>query len=287
VHVTLRARLVPAAVLAAIALTATPAAAGKKECAAAYVDAQRTMKSGVLKKAREQLTICARDECMAAIRKDCVTWLDQTNANIPSIVAEAKGPDGKDTMDVRLFVDGELVAEKLDVRAVELEPGTHKLRFEMAGQPPVEQEVILRQGEHNRPVEASFAPKTSTSPTAAAAPETTAPATTAPGKGKPKVLPYVLGGVGVLALGGAGIFWYRAEAGRSTLEDAHCAPNCAGSDVSAIKRDRLVGDIFLGAGVVLVGLAAYFLIAPGKPEAKLAAWETWTRSANLGAGVPF
>ena len=284
---TSRFRVVPAVVVAALALAAPPAHAGKKECATAYVDAQRTMKSGVLKKAREQLTLCAKDDCMAAIRKDCVTWLDQTNANIPSIVAQAKGPDGKDTMDVRLFVDGELVAEKLDVRAVELEPGTHKLRFEMAGQAPVEQEVILRQGEHNRPVEASFAPKEPAAPAATEPAEASAPKASTSAKGKPKVLPYVLGGVGVLALGGAGIFWYRAEAGRSTLEDAHCSPNCAGSDVSAIKRDRLVGDIFLGAGVVLVGLAAYFLIAPGKPEAKLAAWETWTRSANLGAGVPF
>jgi hypothetical protein len=250
------------------------------------------MKSGTLKKAREQLALCARDECLPAVRKDCVAWLDQVNANIPSIVAQATGPDGKETVDVRLFVDGELVADKLDVRALELEPGKRKLRFEMAGQSPVEQEVILRQGEHNRVVEASFAPKAQ--PTGALTPpppvtEEPAPgasATHAPDKPKPRVLPLVLGGIGLLALGGAGVFWYRAEAGRSTLEDAHCAPTCASSDVSAIKRDRLIGDVFLGAGVVLVGVAAYLFFAPGKKEAKLATWETWTRAPG-SAGVSF
>lgn len=292
-----RARAVVCAMLAvtsAVALTAPRASAGKKECAIAYVDAQRSMKAGALKKAREQLAVCAHDECLPAVRRDCVAWLDQVNASIPSIVAKAKGPDGKETVDVRLLVDGEVVADKLDVHALELEPGTHKLRFEMAGRDPVEQDVILRQGERNRVIEASFAAKEPPEPRAGAAapaaatsdPLAASPAP--PDKPKGRVLPYVLGGVALAAFAGAGIFWYRAESGRSTLDDAHCAPNCASSDVSAIKRDRLIGDVCLGAGVVLAGLAVYFLVAPGKAEAKRAAWRAWTTSGRfVGPSLEF
>ncbi len=286
----LRGPLGVAAAAASLLLVAPHARAGKRECATAYVEAQRAMKAGTLKKAREQLAVCAHVECLAAIRKDCVEWLDQVNASIPSIVARAKGPDGKETVDVRLLVDGEIVAEKIDVRAVELEPGKHKLRFEMAAHDPVEQEVILRQGERNRLVEASFAPKGQTEAQPQATTQdggSTASLTTTPDKPPPRVLPYVFGGLALAAFAGTGVFWYRAESGRSTLDSAHCAPNCASGDVSAIKRDRLIGDVCLGAGVVLAGLAVVFLVTP-KSAAKKAAWETWTSTAQLvGTGLPF
>jgi hypothetical protein len=268
VHVT---RLGPAFLALATFLYGAGANAGKKECASAYVEAQRLMRGGQPKKARDQLDVCAREDCLPAVRKDCIAWLDQVNGNIPSIVTQAKGPDGKDTVDVKLAIDGEPVAERLDVRAIELEPGAHKVRFEMAGQEPIEQEVLLRQGERNRVVAVTFAAKPGgdgASPPARATPAAPAAAATAD-KPPSRLTPIVFGGIAVAALAGAGVFWFNAESNRSDLENAHCAPGCSGDDVAAIKRDRIVGDILLGVGVVAAGVAVYFLVTQ-KPARKAA-----------------
>jgi hypothetical protein len=81
--------------------------------------------------------------------QDCVAWLDEVNASMPSIVIEAKDPKGKETFDVRISENGEVLAEKLDVNAIELDPGTHKLKFEFSGADPIEQ-VVLRQGQRTK-----------------------------------------------------------------------------------------------------------------------------------------
>jgi hypothetical protein len=274
-------RALAAAVLGAAALAAASAHAGKKECAQAYVEAQKLMKAGQLKKAREQLDICAHDECLAAVRKDCVAWLDQVNASIPSIVVQAKAADGKDTVDVKLSIDGAPVADHLDVKAIELEPGTHKVRFEMAGEEPIEQDVILHQGERNRVVSATFGAKGQPEDKGVAPAQPASHdegVTVSPEKPPSRVMPLVFGGVALAAIAGAGVFWYRAESARGDLDG--CAPLCSQDDVSAVKRDRLIGDVLLGVGVVSAGLAVYFLVT-SKPARRSTALE-W-----IGPGVRF
>lgn len=260
--------LIGLATLAALSgvCVAPPALAGKKECAAAYVEAQKLKAASSFKKAREQLILCAKDECLAAVKKDCVAWLDEVNAALPSIVIEAKGPDGKETFDVKVSIDGEVVADKLDVKAIEVDPGTHKLTLEYAGEEPVEQELILRQGQKNKTIEVSFAKKKDDKPPAAGPepePEPE-PEPKASGTGGPPTLSYVLGGVGLLALGGTAYFWLGASSAESDLESKGCEPNCPQGDVDSIKQKRLIGDIALGVGVVCIGAAAYLWLAPGK-----------------------
>jgi hypothetical protein len=255
------------AALAALAgvCTVTPALAGKKECAAAYVEAQKLKSSSSLKKAREQLILCGKEECLAAVKKDCVAWLDEVNAALPSIVVAAKGPDGKDTFDVKVTIDDVVVAEKLDVNAIEVDPGTHKLVLEYAGEPPVEQELVLRAGQKNHAVEVSFAKQTDEKPTAEPEPDPE-PASDpkADSGGKPPTLSYVLGGVGLLALGGTAYFWLGASGEESDLESSKCEPNCAKGDVDSIKQKRLIGDIVLGVGVACIGAATYLWLTSGK-----------------------
>jgi hypothetical protein len=243
---------------------APPALAGKKECAAAYVEAQKLKQDGSFTKAREQLIVCAKDECMAAVKKDCVAWLDEVNAALPSVVVEAKGPDGKETFDVKVSIDGEVVSEKLDVKAIELDPGTHKFVFEYEGEEPIEQEVILRQGQKNKTLQVSFAPEKSESSTNEPEPEPEPIIDTGAAKNKPPTLAYVLGGVGVVALGGAGYFWLSGESKKKDLDSSGCEPNCDQGKVDSIKQQRLIGDIALGVGLACIGTAAYLWMKPGK-----------------------
>lgn len=252
---------------------APPALAGKKECAAAYVEAQKLKADGAFKKAKEQLIVCAKDECLAAVKKDCVAWLDEVNSSMPSIVIEAKGPDGKETFDVKVSIDGELVAEKLDVKAIDVDPGTHKLTLEYAGEDPVEQELILRQGQKNKVIEVSFGKKKTQGAAPVSEPEPEpVPEDEPPKMGKPPTLSYVLGGVGLLALGGTAYFWLGAQSEESDLDSSKCEPSCSQSDVDSIKQKRLFGDIALGVGLACIGTAAYLWLAPGsKARAKEAA----------------
>ena len=58
-----------------------------------------------------------------------------------------------------MTVDGQVVEERLDGKAVPIDPGEHVVRFETAGaNPGQEAELLVTQGEKNRKVVASFLP---------------------------------------------------------------------------------------------------------------------------------
>lgn len=274
------------AVVATSISNAPPALAGKKECAAAYVEAQKLKKSGALKQARAQLEICGRDECMTAVKKDCIAWLDEVGSSLPSVVVSAKGPDGKETFDVKVTIDGEVVAEKLDVKAIEVDPGTHKFVFEYAGKDPIEQEVILREGQKNKTVEISFASEEKVAaPPPSDEPVEVDDAPKDTGKKKIPVISWVLGGVGVAALGGAAFFWLSGESKKKDLDS--CKPNCKQSEVDSVKQKRLIGDIALGVGVVAIGAAVYFAVSakPEKPPPTAARFDVQVAPGGAFAGV--
>ncbi len=268
----LRARLALMGAVCAFAASAQAApgkAKIKKECADAYVQAQKLKKDGALTKAREQLITCARDTCMSAVKKDCLLWLDEVNEAIPSVVVEAHDASGNETLDVKVSVDGEVVAETLSTKGIEVNPGTHQFRFEMDGEDPIEQEVIIRAGQKNKLLKVSFGKEEASGP----APIETEPAAAPivedhPEKKGPPVASYVLGGIGIVALAGAGYFWLGAEGDKSDLEDSGCSPNCDSGDVDSIKSKRLYGDIALGVGVVSLGVATYLWLSPSKADKK-------------------
>ena len=293
---TMNRRMQGIAVSMALALglaSGSSAAQTKKECASAYVEAQKLKQGGAFKKAREQLIVCSKKDCLAAARKDCLAWLDEVNASIPSIVVEAKDPSGQDTFDVKVSIGGEVLVDKLSVNAIELDPGTHTLVFEYPGADPIEREVVLRQGQKNTAVSVSFAPDAPAEepePAATESAEVEADLVpTEPSSDGPPVIAYVLGGVGVVALGAAGYFWLSASSAESDLEDSGCEPNCADDDVDSIEQKRLFGDIALGVGVVSLGVAAYFLFTPQKkkspPPADAARFDVRALPGGAFAGV--
>lgn len=260
-----------AALLICVALPAS--AQSKKECADAYVKAQQLKRDGALLEAREQLIVCAKDGCMSAVKKDCLSWLDEVNSGIPSIVVAAKGPDGAETLDVKVSIGDRVLTEKIDEKGIEVDPGTHTFTFEMEGQKPIERELIVRAGEKNKLVEIRFGD-------AEAKPVGEVPAGEDPfaaevtgddltkSDGGPPVAAYVLGGVGALALVGTAVFWLGSESQKSELEDQGCAPACSQDDVDSIKQKRLFGDIALGVGVVSIGAAAYLIATAGDKKEK-------------------
>jgi hypothetical protein len=178
----------------------------------------------------------------------------------PTIVFGARDPEGRDVFAVRLVIDGTAVTSALDGRAMPLDPGKHHIRLEAEGFAPVEQDVLMREGEKDRQLILSLAPSTSpphgallpsSSPERAPAPAPT-PATTS----RPiPPLALVAAGVGIAGLGVATFFDIKGTSDALALKD-RCSPQCASSEVDPIRTEYLVARVAAGVTLIALGAAA-------------------------------
>ncbi len=256
--------LLAALALACVGLGAAPAGAqaklGKKECAAAYVQAQKLSREDKLRDARVQLELCLNPACPAGMVKDCRQWSSEVEAAMAGVVLVVRGPDGSALSDADVQIDGQRISLPAD-GSIELEPGTHQFRVEAPGLEPVEQAVTLARGEKKKQVELAFAKKVER---VAAPPPVEAPP---PPKPTRRVTPVmlVLGGVGVVGITGFAYFGLTGKSDESDLK-SRCAPNCDQGDVDAAHRKLLIADISLGIGLAALGVGTYlYLKAPSGP----------------------
>ena len=236
----------------------------REQCATAADQAQLLRDEGKYRRAREQLIVCARDVCPAPIKRDCLEWLSQVESTAPTVVFGAK--DGsKDLSDVKVYVDGAAVTERLDGKPVQMDLGKHTVKFEYQGQTR-EEEVIIGAGQKNRNVTVTFGGAAASGGGGGsggpAGPTGSAPAE---GGGGSLVPAIIVGGVGVLALGSFAIFGLGGKSDVSDLEK-NCKPRCAQSDVDSAKTKLLIADISLGVGIVALGVATYLVITRPKIE---------------------
>ena len=223
-------------------------------CIQAAEKGQDARDRGALRVARAYFVQCAADECPKSMRGDCVHWLDEVDASLPSIVVGAKDAGGADLFDVRVKVDGAAVEDVASGRPIVLDPGPHVVRFERGKTPGGEVrevKVLLRTGERNRSVVTTLQGARD----AAAAP----PASGKEGGGDIPTSTWILGGAGLLSLGSFGTFALLGAQEKSRLRNT-CSPACSDGDVAGLRTDYLVADISLAVGVVALGIASYFLL---------------------------
>jgi hypothetical protein len=259
----------------------------KQECAAAYEKTQALRETGQLRDARLQAIACSAPTCSAYVTRDCLQWLTEIDGILPTVVFTADDGAGADIVAVRVTVDGQTAAAKLDGKAVSLDPGEHVVRFEMAGAPAIEQKVLIRQGEKNRRLAASFKkappltppaqPPTAppVKPTVAAASEAPFVPEPAPRRGGVPTWAWIAGGAGVAALGVSAGFGASALGAQSKLvtacggNPALCPKSTQAVTVPLADQRTLDRNVFLGlaaAGVVGIG-AAILGIATAPPKA--------------------
>ncbi|MBX3221177.1 MAG: hypothetical protein KF795_11705 [Labilithrix sp.] len=248
-----------AAVLTGLASAAAPTTAAASEpdkayCADTYRNAQIQRKSGALLRARESLLVCVSDRCPSMMQPDCTRWLTEVEAALPSIAFAAKGVDGKDVTAVHVTMDGQHLTETLDGKSISLDPGSHTLRFEHASEPPIEQTIMVREGEKARVVSVSWAKTEKTTPGGE-------PAEPRSERRTPTSV-WVLGGVGVAATATFGALALHGMSRRSALEK-ECFGSCRQEQVDSIKTQLLVADVALGVGVVSLGVAAVLFLTSG------------------------
>jgi hypothetical protein len=230
-------------------------------CVKAAEDAQTQRSAHKLLAARMRFLACAQTTCPAVVRNDCAVWLSDVERLIPTVVVSAKDPSGAELIDVRVLVDGEPLASRLDGLAQPVDPGIRLFRFEREGVAPVEREVVIREGERGRRLSIVLA-----------SPEVAPPR---PEKPKPEprrapyppVAAYVFGGIGVAALGSFAYFGIKGRGNADELAEG-CGKDksCTEEQVSPVRTQLLVADVSLGISIVAIGTAVYMLIANAPPK---------------------
>jgi hypothetical protein len=264
--------------LAVLAAPAIAAAGGSDvaKCVDANTRAQALRRDGKLAAARAELLNCGNPSCPELVRDDCAQRLDEVERAQPTILFDARDGDGHDLVAVRVTVDGQPLAERLEGKALRVDPGQHTFTFTVEGQPTVTQAFVLREGEKERrerviigqptvlapPSPAVHAPTQATTPPPAETPSG--------GLGTRRVLGLGLAGAGVVGLGVGAAFGLMASSAWSNAKNA-CSgdtsrcPNAnvadASSDKSTAVTDGTISTVgFVAGGVLLAAGGVLFIL---------------------------
>jgi hypothetical protein len=271
----------PARALAGFVLLASIATVGgsvfadapseKEICATAYEQAQELHRSGKLRQAKVEAARCGAATCPTVIVPRCVDELRDVEREQPTVVIVAHDESGHDLRDVRVAVDGEVVATKLEGRAIPIDPGPHRMRFEAAGAQAHERDVIIQSAEKERRLEITLGQKGTPNPAAsapvpAAAVSSSVPVETPSNKAPMSAAPAVVAFTfGVLGIGLGAVSGGLALKTKGSL-DGVCTPHSAcpedrASDISTMKTEAtlatvgfVVGGVGLALGITLFGV---------------------------------
>jgi hypothetical protein len=288
----------PACVLAVLVVgfsTSARSALGddKQACLQAFDEGQQLRIDGKLQAARDRLLFCGSDRCPPLVRQDCTQWTTEVLRSMPTVVFGARDAGGHDVPGVRVLVDGVQVADQLDGRSVPIDPGMHTVRFESPSTQALEQQVLVRAGEKDRPVAVVF-PASGARPSLAPGSTTDSSATDrgaveSPG---PSPLAWVFGGVGLAALGGALALDLSVKSDADKLRASCGATGCPSDRVDPLVVRQDLAGVALGVGVASALVATYFFVFRRASAPSSGASVTWDvlpslRGASGGVTVRF
>lgn len=234
----------------------------KSECIAAYTSGQQLKKRGELRAARDKLLVCSRDPCPIALQADCNEWLTEVQRLQPSIVVVASDPGGRELTSVKVFVDDVEVASRLDGRAIDVDPGDRRLRFEAEGFEPVTQQMLLCEGQKAREVTVRFA-RAGVEPPGGGTRVPVAPDRPVEPSTRPAPWTvWALGAGSAVALGAFAGFGIAGVSERSDLLDT-CGHRCSDDQKASVDRKFLVADVALGVALVAGAAAAVLFFTRG------------------------
>lgn len=249
---------------------ATPAHAGPKTaCADAAERGQALRNEAKLRKALEELLVCARPTCPPIVSNDCTKWLADVQERLPTIVVHARDSRGRDVVGVRVLVDGAPLLERLDGVAVPVDPGTHVFRFEARSGAAVEVKLAIVEGEKRRLVPVTFdaalevdgAPAAPSARTQSVSPQPVA-------HDAPDRAPvYIAGAIGLAALASFTYFELRGQSDYREMRDGcRLTRSCAQADVDAARRELIVALVSLGVAAASAGVVTWLLLRDDAPR---------------------
>jgi hypothetical protein len=249
---------------------ATAADITKGQCVDANTNGQTLRKDGKLTASRAQFQMCNDPKCPEIVRADCTQRLEEIEAAFPSIVFDTKKADGSDLVDVKVTMDGKVVAEKMDGSPLTVDPGSHEFTFEAAGEKPLTRTFVLKEGEKLRRerIQIGEAPPAPAEP--AKPPPTAPPPPKNGGNGDLlRIGGLGLAGAGIVALG-VGVFYGLKASSKWSDQQDHCksATDCSNHPQAISDHDGAVVygrfstmGVIAGA-VLLAGGVVMYLVAP-------------------------
>lgn len=281
------------AVALAIIATMTPAwGDARTECVTASEKAQQARNAGRLSEAREQLAICGRAECPKLIQSDCTNWMSEVIAVLPTVIPAAKDRKGRDLIDVKVLLDGKVVSETIDGKPFPVDPGVHVFKFETKGAPPIDEKIVVKQGEKNRIVTVTFA----IGEEADGGAKKPGPIDVGRdsdrrdddrgGHRSPPIAAFIVGGLGLAALGTALYINLDANADARKLRD-ECAPKCNPADVDDVEQRRIIAGVTAAAGgaLLIAGVVLFFVHNSGDSRASRAQRPTFAVAPITGGAL--
>lgn len=179
-------------------------------------------------------------------------------ARIPKLVIER----GEGASAAAIELDGVAVGDSSIGVEVPLDPGPHAVTAKAPNRKPFESTVTLKEEETTRlELKLEEIPQEQLAITGGAAP--------APDKPPSKVVPFVIGGVGVAALIGSGVLFGLRQSTLAELEDACEGSRCPKSIESRyddLKFYHYGSFVTLGVGVAAVGTAGALLLFQRKKQ---------------------
>lgn len=263
------ARTLTRALLALAAVTGASSFAradATDRCIAESETGQRLTLERHFVEARPHLVACGRAQCPTVVTRDCVERLREVEASLASVLLSAKGPDGADALDARVFVDDARAPLRPSGDAVLMNPGLHRFRFERPGVAPVVREVRIDEGARLLSVAVSFAGPAPAASRAAGAPPREEPPPSTNGQ---RTAAYAVGGTGALAAAVGAVFGLFASA-RLSRERSECGSPTTCTDHAAAQRDYddatsfgTVSTIaFVASGALVAAGVTLWLTAP-------------------------
>lgn len=296
--------VVGASILLASTLASVPASADVQACLSASEKGQRARSAGKLREARDLFLVCGSEGCPAMVRRDCSQWQGELITMLPSVVFGAKDKQGRDLFDVTVSMDGETLSRKLDGKSVNVDPGPHTFRFEIAGSPPVIERALVKEGEKTRVIAVTFNDGSGPAATADAAaappvPRDHARETPAEARGH-TVYPWIVVGLGAATMVAGAVVILASPslpAGcNATTKTCTRGATESAADFASRQEDAgrseaqpteglVVGAI--GLGVLAGGLLWHFLEPTDERRSGALRVTPWASRATAGGSVGF
>jgi hypothetical protein len=206
-----------------------------------------------------ELALADADKVNPDFKGEVEENVTKLRARIPKLVIER----GAGASAAAIELDGVAVGDSSVGVEVPLDPGPHAVTAKAPNRKPFEASVTLKEEETTR-LEVKLEelpPELLRTGGGAAAPE----------KPPSKVVPLVIGGVGVVSLVGSGVLFGLRQKTLSELKDAcgpegkHCPPSMQ-SKYDDLKFYHYGSMVTLGVGVAAVGTAAALLVLQRKKE---------------------
>jgi hypothetical protein len=276
---------------AAIVFASSPCPADKGRrtdgvCAAAadaVQSARASEQAGRVRAAVASYRICAAETACTALAPKCVARVRAMEEKLPSVVFLANDESGGALAEVQVTVDGQVVASKLDGRAMSIEPGLHDVAFVAPGGACASAKVMIADRQQDRVITVVLHPP----PVAAPAPSVSIPAAAPRREADPLAVrevpaaapagmghwamprspwPYVLAGAGLASVAAGAVLAVWGNEDNSRLEN-ECKPQCSLGSLQHVRNMYIAADVAYGTGGAGL-VAATWWIAGSRSQEK-------------------